>query len=149
MITGKWVQRYLDMAEFVAQWSKDPSTKVGAVIVRPDNSVCSVGFNGFPKGVDDDPVRYADRELKYKLIVHGELNAIAFTNESLAGYTLFTWPFLPCSRCAGPIIQEGITKVIAPKLSGELADRWDESHSLTREMFDEAGITYIEIEKTK
>lgn len=149
MITGKWLQRYLELAEYISQWSKDPSTKVGAVIVRPDNSVCSVGFNGFPRGVDDDPARYADRELKYKLIVHGEINAMAFTNECLDGYTLFTWPFLPCSRCAGFIIQNKIKTVVAPKLTGELAKRWEESLNLTKSMFTEAGVAYIEIEKTK
>ena len=149
MLTGKWVQRYLDLAEFVAGWSKDPSTKVGAVIVRPDNSVCSVGFNGFPKGVDDSPERYLDRDLKLKLIVHGEINAMAFAQECMRGYTLFTWPLLTCSRCAGPVIQSGITTVVAPKLIGALKARWEESLVLSREMFQEAGVTYLEIEKTK
>ena len=141
----KWKRRFLELAEHVSKWSKDPSTKVGAVIVRPNKSVCSVGFNGFPMGMSDDPVIYAERSLKYELIVHGELNAIAFTQEDLTGYTLFTWPFLPCSRCAGPVIQNGITEVVAPKLSPELAERWEQSLRLSKKMFCEACIIWEEI----
>ena len=71
----KWDRRYLDIAKSVSQWSKDPSTKVGAVLVR-DNRIVSVGYNGFPEGVDDSEERYNNRELKYDLVVHAEVNAI-------------------------------------------------------------------------
>lgn len=146
----KWRDRFLKLAEHVAQWSRDPSTKVGAVIVRPNKSIASLGFNGFPQGIDDANERYEDRSIKYDLIVHGEINAISFAQESLVGYTLYTWPFLPCCRCAGIIIQNGINAVIAPVLPDELKERWEGALATTKQMFDEANVAWQEIPiKTK
>ena len=71
----KWDERYLRLAKEVSTWSKDPSTKVGAIAVL-DGSVLAQGYNGFPKGVNDDPAKYADRETKYKYTVHAEMNCI-------------------------------------------------------------------------
>ena len=103
----KWDVRFILMARFVSEWSKDPSTKTGAVIVRPDRSVTSVGFNGFPKNMPDDPALYANREEKYSRVVHCEINASIHSREPVAGYTLYTWPFASCdrwpaSRCSKP-----------------------------------------------
>ena len=53
MIDEKWDRRFLALAEHVADWSKDPSTKTGAVIVRPDRTIASMGYNGFPRGMAD------------------------------------------------------------------------------------------------
>jgi len=145
----KWKQRFLELARHVSQWSRDPSTKVGAVIVRPDKSVASIGFNGFPQGVSDAEERYTNRDLKYELIVHGEINAISFTQECIHGYTLFTYPFLPCTRCAGIVIQNGIKQVIAPTLPEHLVARWSQSISLTKSIFDEAGVRWEEIPDLK
>src|SRR3989344_2191240 len=86
--TEKWDRRFLALAEHVAQWSKDPSTKTGAVIVDPNNRVVSLGYNGFPRGVNDLPERLSNRELKYKIIVHCERNALLFARESVRGYRL-------------------------------------------------------------
>lgn len=145
----KWIHRFLGLAEHVAQWSRDPSTKVGAVIVRPNKGVASLGFNGFPQGILDSEERYNDRTVKYDLIVHGEINAIAFAQEPLHGYTLYTWPFLPCCRCAGIVIQNGISVVIAPVIPEELKERWEKSLNTTKEMFAEANVACYEIEKSK
>src|SRR3990172_2103187 len=79
-----WDSRFLRLAEFVAQWSKDPNTKVGAVIVDGTHRIVSLGFNGFPRGVDDDE-RLRNRELKLKLMVHAEMNAILFAGRALDG----------------------------------------------------------------
>lgn len=144
-IDTKWKVRFLKLAEHVSTWSRDPSTKVGAVIVRPNKSVASLGFNGFPQGVSDAEERYADRDTKYDLIVHGEINAISFTNEPLHGYALFTWPFLPCCRCAGIVIQNGIKQVIAPETPADLVARWGPALQKTKDMFDEAGVHWEEV----
>lgn len=90
-----WDRFYLRGAEWISSASKDPSTKVGAVIVRPDRTVASVGYNGFPRKIADTPERLNDRDTKYELIVHGEMNAMAWAREPVDGYTLYTWPFLP------------------------------------------------------
>lgn len=129
--------RYLEMARFIAtKFSKDPSTKVGAVITRPDRTVAGIGYNGLPRGVADDE-RLLDRELKYEMTVHAELNAILNCREPLAGYTLYVWPLPPCARCATAIIQAGIRRVV--QLPGGL-DRWLGSCSRGADMLDEVGI---------
>src|SRR5688500_6959549 len=83
--TKKWTERYMELAAHVAQYSKDPSTKAGAVIVDPSNRVISLGFNGLPKGVLDSKERLENREVKYKLILHAETNAILFAQRDLTG----------------------------------------------------------------
>ena len=72
----KWELRYLEMAKLVSTWSKDPSTKVGAVIVDSDNTVISVGFNGLPRRIQDTDQRLNNRDIKLKMIIHAEINAI-------------------------------------------------------------------------
>lgn len=133
-----WKRRFLGLAEHIAQWSKDPSTKVGAVITTKDNRIISLGFNGFPRHVLDDN-RLNDRDLKYKIIIHAEMNAIHFSGYPLTDCVLYTWPMPPCSRCAASIIQVGIDKVIAPYNFGE-NKRWENDITLAAEMFAEAGI---------
>lgn len=140
MFNPKWTGRFLDLAEFIAGWSRDPSTKVGAVIVRPDKTIASVGYNGFPRGVDDTHQRYADRETKYGLVVHAEANAIVAASESLEGCTIFTWPFPPCSDCAGLIVQSGIDLVVAPEPNDEQVVRWGKSFELADTIFREGDV---------
>jgi dCMP deaminase len=137
---NKWDKRFLDLAEHVSTWSKDPSTKVGAVIAHGKRLV-SVGFNGFPPDIEDTEERLNNRELKYKLIVHGEVNAISFANEDITGFTLYTWPFMPCSKCAEKIVKKGIKRVVAPVMPEYLKGRWKDDMELAAEMFKEANIT--------
>lgn len=141
----KWDARFANLAKLVSLWSKDPSTKVGAVVVRPDKTVCSVGFNGFPRGVEDNPEWYADREIKYKVIKHAEENAMMFATERLTGYTLYVYPLAPCASCAGDIIQRGIKRVVAI-LSPELAHRYHSDTTfgfhLTEKLFNQAGVEF-------
>lgn len=136
--TRKWDRRFLRIANEVASWSKDPSTQVGAVIIRPNRTLASVGYNGFARGVADLPERYEQREVKYEMIVHAEVNALQNTSENLEGATLYVSPLPPCPRCAGPIIQRGIKRVVVERLKASTA--WDKSFELSRTMFEEAGI---------
>jgi dCMP deaminase len=135
-----WNQRFLSLAEHIAQWSKDPSTQVGAVIVDPSRRIISTGYNGLPQGVDDTDNRLHTREIKYEMIVHGEINAILFAKQDLLGSTLYTWPFMPCSRCASIVIQSGIKIVVAPLND---SPRWKDSFQLSQTMFAEAGVRLI------
>lgn len=140
----KWDRRMLALAEHVADWSKDPSTQVGAV-VADNNRVVSVGFNGFPRGCDDDPAVYADRERKYRRVVHAEVNAILFAGRPVVGGTLYTWPFGCCPRCAGVVIQAGILRVVSPPLPAELSARWAAELSESVRLFEEADIEIVEV----
>ena len=141
---NKWDERYLRLAAHVSTWSKDPSTVVGAVIVR-DNAIISLGFNGFPKGVADTPERLWDRETKLGMIVHAEMNALIHAKQGLHGATMYTWPMMSCSHCATAMIQAGITRHVAPKCAPEEYPKWGKSHEITRKMFAEVGIQLVEI----
>lgn len=132
----EWDKKFLDMAEMVSAWSKDPSTKVGAVIVDKNNRLVSVGYNGFPRGIKDDD-RLNKRDKKYDIIVHAEMNAILFANVPIQGFTLYTYPFEPCSRCASVIIQTGISRVVS--LTNK-ENRWEDNFQISRNLFREAGV---------
>lgn len=107
----KWDDKYMSLASHVAQWSKDPSTKVGAVVVSERNTVASLGYNGFPRGVDDARNRYDDRERKYELVVHAEANAILSASRDVTNHTLYT-TLAPCNECMKLVIQSGIKRVV-------------------------------------
>ena len=138
----KWDYRFLDMAQLVSGWSKDPSTRVGAVIVDPDRRVVSLGYNGFPVGVSDD-FRLDNREIKYKMVVHAESNALLFASTDLSECTMYTYPFMPCPRCAGMIIQAGICRVVSYKTN---TVRWAKEFEISREMFLESDVALMERE---
>ena len=143
MDINKWNKRYLDMAYLVASWSKDPSSKIGAVAVSPKGQVLSTGYNGFPRNIEDSSDRLHDRGLKYKYIVHAEMNAIynaTYNGVSLDGSTLYVSGLPCCNQCALGIIQVGIKRVV---MEGDVTnDRWAESWTLTKQLFEEAGVEW-------
>jgi len=155
MTASNWDRRFLQMANDLSAWSKDRSTKVGAVIVGPDNEVRSVGYNGFPRGVLDDIEHRHERPTKYLFAEHGERNAIynaARVGIPTKGCTLYVTSnpskFPPCADCARAIIQAGIVRVVQEKLDhdSDAAKRWADSSAATFEMFYEAGIIFDEVE---
>jgi dCMP deaminase len=145
MAKSNWDRKFMEMAVLVASWSKDPSTKVGCVIADSDHAQLSEGFNGFPRGIADDG-RLQQRELKYRLIVHAEANAIAAAarnGHSLKGSTAYV-TFTPCAQCAALLIQAGVSRVVSVK--GIVPDRWKADCDLSLAMFHEAGIAYEELD---
>jgi len=135
----KWDRRFLDLAKVVGGWSKDPSTKVGAVLVRPDRTVASLGYNGFPRGVLDHETRYANRDTKYEMVVHAEINALLNSREDLEGYTLYVTPLPPCAQCAATIIQRGIGRIVIEQ-KADLPEIWKTKFQVSQTMFNEAGV---------
>jgi len=151
-MSKKWDRKFLVMALDIADWSKDPSTKVGCVIVGPDNEVRSVGYNGLPRGVNDNVPAREERPEKYFWYEHGERNAIynaARAGIATKGCTLYvtSYPskFGPCADCARAIIQAGIVRVVQEPPEGEAIARWGESFARTQAMFTEAGIVYDQV----
>jgi len=142
MFSEKWIGRFLKLAREISSWSKDPSTKCGAVIVRPNKTIASLGYNGFPRSMRDDDRFYCDRDVKYSRILHAEDNALLSAVENLHSYALFIYPLPPCDRCAVRIIQSGIQYVFAPELLGSARERWQESVSRSQSYFDESGVHY-------
>lgn len=135
-----WDRRFLGLAEHIACWSKDPNRKVGAVVVRPNRTISSHGYNGFPRGVKDEPARYADQTVKRLMIVHAEVNAILAASEPLTGHTIYIHALLPCAACAAAIIQSGIARVVCAKPDEPPNPVWESSLALAVLMLDEAGI---------
>ena len=134
-----WDRYFLGVAEAVAKASKDPSTKVGSVIVRPDRTFVSFGYNGFPRGIADTEERLNDRDVKNGLVVHAEVNAILTAREPLHGSCIYIWPFLSCKKCALTVIQAGIKRVVAPLNDNE---RWAASFREAQDIYDEAGVAW-------
>jgi dCMP deaminase len=130
-------QYFVQLAQVVATKSKDPSTKVGVVIVDSLNRVVSTGYNGFPRGVIDQPDRYDHKETKYRLIVHSEANAILVAARDLHRCQLYTTMF-PCSECAKLIVQAGISRVYTPPPRTD--GKWAKDAKWSVLMFSEAGV---------
>ena len=139
----KWDRRFLELADHVSTWSKDPRTKVGAVIVDEKKRVVSVGYNGFPRGVDDSPDRYEDRATKHLFVAHAERNALDNAPLMVDECTLYV-PLVPCNQCAISIIQKGIKRVVSyvPDRDGD-GFNWD----ITSTMFIEACVELYLIER--
>ncbi len=140
-VSDKWDARFIELARHISGWSKDPSTQVGCVVVGEDREIRSTGFNGFPRGIEDDSARLEDRDQKIPLICHAEENAImhaARIGVSLKGCVAYvTWP--PCTRCSRSLVQAGIVEVVYPE-DIEIPDRWKEDFELSASMMEEAGI---------
>lgn len=148
----KWHDRYLDLAEHFASWSKDPSRKIGAVAVGDDGQILSQGYNGFPRGIEDKQERWSNKDIKYDYVVHAEKNVIynaVLNGVSLKGSTLYVYGLPICNECAKAIIQCGIKHVVfrSPMIEdGYINLKWVRAWELTKSMFVEAGVEFTEYE---
>lgn len=142
-----WDEFYLQMADLIASRSKDRSIHIGAVLVK-DGAVISLGYNGFPRGVDDNVEARHDRPAKYGYTEHGERNSIynaARAGTSTMGSTMYTQG-VPCADCARAVIQAGVTKLVAYYQADDtVMPKWKESCAVGREMLDEAGVEVVTI----
>lgn len=139
-----WNKRFIDLANYIALWSKDRSKKVGSVIVDDDRRVISMGYNGFPQNINDDIEERHQKPLKLFYVVHAEANAISSANRSGAktkGATIYI-TFPPCSECAKLIIQNGIKRVICREMESDKSS-WLETTTIARQMLEEAGVEFI------
>lgn len=141
---SKWDERYMDIAKRIAAWSKDPSRKIGAVAVGSKGQILSQGYNGFPRGILDSTERYDNRERKYQLVVHAEMNVIfnaTFNGVSLDGASLYVYGLPVCSECSKGIIQVGVKRVVI-LTDDAVPDIWTNSFKITSEMLSEAGVEW-------
>lgn len=137
----------LSKACVVARRSRDPSTKCGAVIIRPDKTVAGEGYNGFPRRMEDKPEWYTDREKKYPRVIHSEMNALLHSYEKLDGYALYvTGP--TCSECAKHVIAAGITAVFWPRQEeqDDFRKRWAKDMALALELYADGSVEVFEVE---
>lgn len=135
----KWVTRFLRMAFEVAGWSKDPSTRVGAVARDKDRVVLGTGYNGLPRGVDDLPERM-ERPEKYLWTAHAEENLVAQAARRVLGGSTVTVTHMCCNACARMLINAGVARV---EVGDGRTSMPPEQFEVARQMFMEAGVELI------
>ena len=137
---SKWDARFIKLAEGVAAWSKGPRKRIGAAIVRPDRSIASLGYNGPPRGFDDEAFLRMTREEQHAVVIHAEDNAIRQTapGEDLSACTLYVSPLFPCAICADRIVRAGIRRVVA--YCGHISPDWRASADEAERIFNQAGV---------
>lgn len=146
-MSEKWDQRYLRLAKIVSSWSKDPSTKCGAVIVREDNTLSSVGFNGFPTRMEDHEESYNNRDIKYPHILHSEWNAIRYSQDTnLKGCKVYAYPIPPCDECTAALLQKKVNGVVCNPPTGDVAQRWDEMFKTAHDMCEQRNVEIVKKE---
>lgn len=141
VLSEKWTRFFLGMADYVATASKDPSTKVGAVLVDEHRRVTGIGYNGFPDSIPDDPEMLADRETKYRYTIHAEPNSVLNCSVPTRGLQMFI-NYPPCSDCAKFVIQAGIVRVTTWAPTEDLMSRWASSIEASQDMFRLAGVPF-------
>lgn len=133
-----WDLRFLELARFVGQWSKDPSRKVGCVIVGQRREIRAIGYNGFPRGADDVPVNRYEKPAKYQWTEHAERNAIfqaARVGIAIQGCTMYL-PWFPCVDCSRAIVQSGIARLVVERPDFE-DPKWGEQFRMALDLLQE------------
>lgn len=138
-----WKEYFWHIAQQVKNKSKDQKTKIGCVIVGPDNEIVSTGYNSFPRGINDEMMERQERPEKYYWFEHAERNAIynaARIGVSTKGCTMYLTCGIPCSDCARGIINSGIEKIVCAPGEGAVGVKWEESGKRSLQMFEEAKV---------
>ena len=144
VLKHEWHSRYLKLANEISKWSKDPSTKIGAIAVGEKGQVLAQGYNGFPRGIAHTSSRLNNRETKYKYVVHAEMNLIynaGYNGVSLDGSTVYVIGLPVCAECAKGLIQVGVKQVVMPEHVG-IPETWEKSFEFTKELFNEGGVAW-------
>lgn len=147
-MTVRKFMKFIPVAQAFAELSKDRSTKVGALAIGPDYEILSTGYNGFPRGVNDDVEQRHERPTKYLYTSHAEENMVAQAARngvSLKGSTVLVTSLFPCTTCSRLMIQAGVRRIIASR--PDVDPRWEEQASHALIMLEEAGVDVQYIEK--
>ena len=139
----KWDKRFMELATTVASWSRDPSTKVGSVIVDSKKRIVGVGYNGLPRGAEDND-RIEKRPEKYEYVIHAEINSLLNTTVDPEGCTLYA-TLVPCKQCIGAMAQKGISRVVFMPPNEEQGKRWNMNESI--DYLIEVGIVWSVFEE--
>ena len=136
-----WDEYFMKIAETVAEKSKDPSSKMGCVIVDPDKRVVSLGYNGLIRGADEDKLTLSERPMKYRFVIHSEMNAILFARENLQGCTVYN-RVATCDNCLKHCLQAGIKRFVYKELRVN-SHSTDPNKSMTNFESDEAVVRML------
>lgn len=148
----KWHKRYIQLAQLIASWSKDPSSKVGSVAVR-DGSVLSLGYNGFNRGITSVNEEDCSREDKYKFVIHAEENVIcnaAGNRVTLEGATIYVSGLPPCERCVRLLVQCRIKMIVAYETEyWHTRKDWMDSWDLSQRILNECSVKVLVIKESE
>lgn len=136
-----WDEYFLNIAEAVAAKSKDPSSKMGCVIVSPNKRVVSLGYNGLIQGSDESKLTLSERPMKYHFVIHSEMNALLFAREDLRGYTVYN-QVATCDNCLKHCLQAGIKRFVYRELRVKSYST-DPTKSMTNYETDEAIVRLL------
>lgn len=143
---ARWDARYIGLAHHIAQWSKDPRAKVGAVLVnQPRARIVATGFNGFPSSVEDSAERLQDKAVKLRMMVHAEQNALLHAGHDARGCDAYVVGKPVCNTCATLLIQAGVRRVVAAAPREGTESYWDRVGLLSIAMLREAGVAFTPI----
>jgi dCMP deaminase len=144
-VESKWDERCILLAKHISGWSKDPSTKCGAIAINPTHGqIISSGYNGFPRGAEDDDELYLNREFKLENVVHAEMNLIfnsSLSGVSLMNSTVYLWGLPPCNKCATALAQCGIGRIVFSSAK-EVPESWAESIKMGEMTLKRSGTIY-------
>ena len=135
--------KYKGVLKEIALMSKDRNTKVGAIALDNKFNIVSTGYNGFPRGVNDDVEERHQRPDKYLWTSHAEENLVAqaaYMGKSLKDTTVLVSSLFACNVCARMLVQAGVKRIIAPAAD---EGNWKNSNEVAIEIFKEAGVEII------
>lgn len=147
---ARWDARYIGLAHHIAQWSKDPRAKVGAVLVnQPHARIVATGFNGFPSNVEDSAERLNNKARKLQMILHAEQNALLHAGHDARGCDAYVVGKPVCNVCATLLIQSGVRRVVAAAPRSSTDSYWDKVGLLAIEMLREANVAFTPISEAQ
>jgi dCMP deaminase len=144
-ISSKWDERFLDVARIISTWSKDPSTKVGAIAVNVERKIVAQGYNGFPAGCDDSPAFYDNRESKYSRIIHAETNVICNACNAGVGLhcaTIYIYGMYPCPECVKLLAQVQVGRIVFTVGETQNLEKWKSDFDTSKALMRELHIGY-------
>ncbi len=137
----EWDEYFMNIAEAVSLKSKDPSSKMGCVIVDQNKRVVSLGYNGLIQGADEAKMTLNERPMKYYFVIHSEMNALLFAHQNLDGCTLYN-RVATCENCLKHCLQSGIKRFVYKELRVH-SHTTDPKKSMTNIETDEAVIRLL------
>jgi len=142
----QWLKYFMTLAKNVSEMSKDPSHKVGAVIVDKNKRIVSTGFNGFAKNIIDSDDRLNNKDIKRKLTLHAEENAVTFAKRDLEGCDIYVYGYPPCTHCTSLLIQSGIKCIYYCNPSHRISEHWQADFALAEQIATEVDVPYLELD---
>lgn len=146
-VSPKWDVRFLEICKLISTWSKDPSTKIGAIAVNPERRILAQGYNGFPSGAKDRLLDYDDRETKYRMVIHAESNIIYNACRFRVGLelsTIYVYGMYPCPECVKALSQVGIARIVFQVGQSKNTEQWKGLFGTSRQILHELGIGFTQ-----